>query len=124
MGNDATAKPAEKPKGRPVRPAAAAKVATPWGSATVVEEVKVSQRVGDRKFASILQLLQDGRGAPFVRIAYTTDGITRRGPVTLRPKDLEKLRSALEPGSALAAAFGWTPAERGPTATDGAGGGA
>jgi hypothetical protein len=122
MGNDATEKPAEKPKARPGKPAVAAKAATPWGSATVVEEVKVSQRVGDRRFASIVQLLEDSRGAPLVRIAYTTDGITRRGPVTLRPRDLEKLRSALEPGSALAAAFGWTAAERGPAATDDAGG--
>ena len=68
--------------------------------------VRVSQRVGDRRFASILQLLEDDRGQPLVRMAYTTDGVTRRGPVTLRPKDVEKLRSALKPGSALAAALG------------------
>jgi hypothetical protein len=108
MGNETTAKSAEKAKGRAPKTAPAAKAATPWGSATVIEEVKVSQRVGDRRFASILQLLEDDRGEPLVRIAYTTDGITRRGPVTLRPKDVEKLRSALEPGSALGAALGWT----------------
>src|SRR5215510_119538 len=105
MGNDTTTKAGEKEKNRSAKEAA--KAATPWGSATVVEEVRVAQRVGDRRFASILQLLEDDRGQPLVRIAYTTDGATRRGPVTLRPKDVEKLRSALEPGSRLAAALGW-----------------
>src|SRR6187551_1602072 len=111
MGNDASAKPTEKPtekpKGHAAKTAAGAKVATPWGSATVVEEVKVAQRVGDKRFASILQLLEDDRGELLVRIAYTTDNVARRGPVTLRPKDLEKLRSALESDSRLAAVFGW-----------------
>src|SRR6187397_1382027 len=101
MGNDAIVKSAEKPKGRTSKAAVPAKAATPWGSATVVEEVKVAQRVGDRRFASILQLLEDDRGEPLVRIAYTTDNVARRGPVTLRPKDLEKLRSALESDSRL-----------------------
>src|SRR6478752_4779313 len=114
MGNDASAKSAAKPKGRTAKPAAAAKAATPWGSATVVEEVKVSQRVGDRRFASILQLLEDERGEPLIRIAYTTDNVARRGPVTLRPKDVDKLRSALAPGSRLATALGWS----GPNAAD------
>ena len=118
MGNEATAKSAEKAKSRAVKAAAPAKAATPWGSATVVEEVKVSQRVGDRRFASILQLLEDDRGEPLVRIAYTTDNVTRRGPVTLRPKDVDKLRSALGPGSRLATALGWA----GPNTTDDTGG--
>ena len=108
MGDDGTTKRGEKPKSRVTKPAAAAKVATPWGAATVVEEVKVAQRVGDRRFASIVQLLEDGRGEQLLRIAYTTDNVTRRGPVTLRPRDVEKLRSALAPDSALAVALGWS----------------
>jgi hypothetical protein len=108
MRDDATAKPAAKAKGRSGKSAAAAKAATPWGSATVVEEVSVLQRVRDRRFTSILQLLEDDRGEPLVRIAYTTDGVARRGPVTLRPRDLTKLRAALTPGSALATAIGWS----------------
>ena len=64
--------------------------------------------MGDKRFASIVQLLEDDRGEPLVRIAYTTDGVARRGPVTLRPKDVEQLRAALAPDSALAAALGWS----------------
>jgi hypothetical protein len=89
--------------------AAVARAATPWGSATVVEEARVSQQVGERRFASIVQLFEDDRRRPLVRFTYTTDGVSRRGPVTLRPKDIERLRAALRPGSALAAALGWPP---------------
>ena len=83
------------------------KVTTPWGAAQVVEEVKVSQRVGDKRFGSLLQLLETADGEALVRLAYSTDGVTRRGPVTLRPRDLEQLRRKLADGSPLAAAFGW-----------------
>ena len=87
--------------------APAHKVATPWGNAAVVEEVRVQQRAGDRRFSSILQLLENERGDSFVRFAYTTDGVARRGPVTLRARDVERLRAAVRPESALAALFGW-----------------
>jgi hypothetical protein len=90
------------------RKAAGQKAATPWGLATVIEEARVAQRVGDKRFTSVVQLLVDGEGMPLVRIAYATDGVARRGPVTLRPRDVQRLRAALEPGSALAAALGWT----------------
>src|SRR6478672_7372965 len=83
--------------------ATAITAATPWGPATVVEEVRVAQRAGDKRFSSLLQLLENSRGEPFIRITYTTDGVARRGPVTLRPRDLERLRAALGPDSALAA---------------------
>src|SRR4051794_18344483 len=95
------------------------KAATPWGQAKVVEEVKVAQRVGDRRFASLLQLLENDRGELLVRIAYTTDGVVRRGPVTLRPKDVERLRATLAPGSALATAMGWSGGAEPDDATDG-----
>jgi hypothetical protein len=83
------------------------KVTTPWGAAAIVEEVKVAQRVGDRRFGSLLQLLETANGEALVRIAYSTDGVTRRGPVTLRPRDLEQLRRKLGDGSPLAAVLGW-----------------
>jgi hypothetical protein len=38
-----------------------------------------------------------------VRFAYTTDGVARRGPVTLRRADLERLRTALKKAPKLAA---------------------
>ncbi len=80
--------------------------ATPWGNARVVDEAKLAQRVGDKRFATLVQLLEAPDGEPLVRIAYTTDGIARRGPVTLRARDLERLRAALEARPALASAFG------------------
>ena len=83
------------------------KAATPWGPAEIIEEVKVSQRIGGKTFASILQLLETSDGETLVRIAYTTDGIARRGPVTLRPRDLARLRAKLGDGSPLATALGW-----------------
>jgi hypothetical protein len=83
-----------------------AKVATAWGEATVVEEVAVQQRAGAKRFASIVQLLENGKGEHLVRFAYTTDGSARRGPVTFRAGDLAKLRAALAGSPGLAAALG------------------
>jgi hypothetical protein len=82
------------------------KAATPWGSATVVEELRLQQRAGEKRFASIVQLLEDARGERLVRFAYATNGTARRGPVTLRARDLEKLRAALTDTPQLAAALG------------------
>ena len=65
---------------------------TPWGTATVVEEVSLPQRKGDRRFASLVQLLETAKGETLVRFAYATDGTARRGPVTFRGRDLERLR--------------------------------
>jgi hypothetical protein len=53
-----------------------------------------------------VQLLEDARGERLVRFAYATDGTARRGPVTLRARDLEKLRAALADTPELAAALG------------------
>ena len=72
------------------------KAATPWGEATLVEELKLQQQAGDKRFASLVQLLETAGGERLVRFAYATDGVARRGPVTLRARDLERLRAALE----------------------------
>ena len=71
------------------------KTATPWGPADLVEEVTVRQQAGDKRFASIVQLLETGNGERLVRFAYSTGGTARRGPITLRQRDLERLRAAL-----------------------------
>jgi hypothetical protein len=84
-----------------------ADITTAWGRATLVEEVKLQQRAGDKRFASLVQLLEDEQGDRLVRFAYTTDGVVRRGPVTLRRADLERLRKALAQHEALAAALGF-----------------
>src|SRR5262249_15932189 len=70
------------------KPAAKRRVATPWGSAEVVEEVKVAQRASEKRFATIVQLLAGADDEAYVRIAYSTDGVARRGPVTLKLRDL------------------------------------
>ena len=73
----------------------AVKAATPWGDANVIDEVVLPQRAGEKRFSSIVQLLEDARGERLVRFAYATDGTARRGPVTLRVRDLAKLHGAL-----------------------------
>jgi hypothetical protein len=83
-----------------------AKVATPWGAALVLEELQIPQRTGDRRFSSLAQLLEGAKGELLVRFAYSTDGIVRRGPVTLRERDLERFRAALESCPRLADALG------------------
>jgi hypothetical protein len=80
-----------------------ADITTAWGKATLVDEVRLRQRAGEKQFASLVQLLEDAKGERLVRFAYTTDGVTRRGPVTLRRADLERLRKALGDHEALAA---------------------
>jgi hypothetical protein len=79
--------------------------ATPWGPATLVEELALPQRAGDKRFAAVIQLLEGKSGERLVRIAYATDGTARRGPVTLRPRDLARLGAALDEHPALAEAL-------------------
>ena len=78
------------------------KAETPWGAAAVIDELTLPQRAGDKRFASVVQLLEVGRGERLVRYAYTTGGAARRGPVTFRARDLERLRDALAEHGALA----------------------
>jgi hypothetical protein len=83
-----------------------AKAATPWGPAELVEELRLAQRAGEKRFSSVVQLLQAPNGERLVRFAYTTSGSARRGPVTLRSRDLERLRAGLAERPALAEALG------------------
>lgn len=83
-----------------------AKIVTPWGGATLVERLAVRQRAGDRQFASVVELLENDRGERLVRFAYSTGGVVRRGPVTLRARDVERLHAALAKTPELAAALG------------------
>jgi hypothetical protein len=83
------------------------KTATPWGPAELVEEVTVRQQAGEKRFATRVQLLETPRGERLVRFAYATDsGTARRGPVTLRQRDVARLRTALSQHPALAEALG------------------
>ena len=82
------------------------KTATPFGPATLVERVSLAQRAGDKKFSSLVELLETDRGDRLVRVAYSTDGVARRGPVTFRARDVERLRDALGKAPELAALLG------------------
>ena len=55
----------------------------------------MTQRVGEKEFASLIQLLETPKGERLVRFAYATEGTARRGPVTLRERDLQKVRKTL-----------------------------
>src|SRR5947209_18545479 len=81
--------------------------AAPWGAANALEQLTLPQRAGEKRFASVIQLLETDKGERLVRFAYTTGGVARRGPVTLRLRDLERLRAALAEHPELARAFGF-----------------
>ena len=59
-----------------------------------------------KRFATVVQLLVDEKGNELVRFAYSTDGTARRGPVTLRGRDLERFRAALAEHPAIGGALG------------------
>ncbi len=79
--------------------------ATPWGAAHRVEKLTLPQRAGEKRFASVVELLVTEQGERLVRFAYSTGGAVRRGPVTLRVRDLERLRAALAEHPGLAEAL-------------------
>jgi hypothetical protein len=81
-------------------------VQTPWGQARLVDEIALAQRAGERRFASHVQLLESPTREVLVRFAYSTGGSARRGPVTLRARDLERMGKALEEHPDLARALG------------------
>jgi hypothetical protein len=79
-----------------------AKTSTPYGPATLLEQISLPQRAGVKRFSSVIELLETDRGDRLVRVAYSTGGAVRRGPVTLRTRDLARLRDALAKTPALA----------------------
>ncbi len=70
-------------------------VTTPWGTANLLDELRLPQQAGEKRFSSLVQLLETKQGERLVRFAYATGGTARRGPVTLRARDLERLRVLL-----------------------------
>ncbi len=84
----------------------AGRTATPWGNAELVEQVTLKQQAGERRFASLVQLLETPSGERLVRFAYSSGGPARRGPVTLRARDVARLRTQLAQHPALAEALG------------------
>jgi hypothetical protein len=84
-------------------------VTTAFGRAELVEEVKIPQRASGKAWSTHVQLLEDERGESFVRFAYSTGDTARRGPVTLRRTDIERLRKSLDGKPRLRAALGIDP---------------
>ena len=82
------------------------KTATPWGRAELIEELTVRQQAGERRFTSVVQLLETADGERLVRFAYSTGGVARRGPVTLRQRDVARLRELLAKRPELSEALG------------------
>ena len=82
------------------------RIATPWGRARLLDQVAIAQSVGDKRFKSLVELLETDKGELLVRIAYSSDGVARRGPVTLRQKDIAKLHTALAKAPALSDVLG------------------
>lgn len=93
-------------------------VATPWGRARCLDEVRLDQRVDGKRFSSLVQLLERADGERLIRFAYATKGAARRGPVTLRARDVVKLRAELAKHPELGAALGL---EAGPGEKEGSG---
>jgi hypothetical protein len=73
----------------------ASRAATPWGPADLVEELTVSQQAGTKRFSSKVQLLETAKGERLVRFSYAGAGGGTRGPVTLRERDIARLKAAL-----------------------------
>ena len=78
-------------------------ITTAFGKARLAEQVALKQRANGKQFETLVQLLETEKGEYLVRFAYATDGTARRGPVTLRRADLERLRTALKKTPTLAA---------------------
>jgi hypothetical protein len=77
----------------------ATRAATPWGPAELVEELT-------KRFSSKVQLLETAKGERLVRFSYAGAGGGVRGPVTLRERDIGRLKAALAQHPALAQALG------------------
>jgi hypothetical protein len=84
----------------------ATRAATPWGAAELVDELTLPQQSGDKRFSSKLQLLQTAKGERLVRFSYSGPGGGVRGPVTLRARDIGKLKTALAKHPELAETLG------------------
>jgi hypothetical protein len=80
----------------------ATKAATPWGPADLVEELTVPQQAGTKRFSSRVQLLETAKGDRLVRFSYAGSGGGARGPVTLRERDIGRMKAALAQHPALA----------------------
>ena len=65
----------------------------------------MQQQAGAKRFSSKVQLLETTKGERLVRFSYAGAGGGVRGPVTLRTRDIGRLKAALAQHPALAEAL-------------------
>ena len=73
----------------------------------LVDELSLPQQAGEKRFSSRLQLLETKKGERLVRLSYSGPGGGVRGPVTLRARDIAKLKTALAKHPELAETLGF-----------------
>jgi hypothetical protein len=81
---------------------------TPWGGARTIEEITVKQVASGKEFSTRVELLEAEDGEPLVRFSYSTNDTSRRGPVTLRGPDIQRLKKALAKAPRLRELLDWT----------------
>ena len=84
----------------------ATRAATPWGTCGSRGGATYPQRAGTKRFASKIQLLETPKGERLVRFSYAGAGGGTRGPVTLRERDIGRLKAALAQHPGLADMLG------------------
>jgi hypothetical protein len=72
----------------------------------VVDQAELEQEAGERRFGVLVQLLEGDGGEELLRVAYTTGGTARRGPVTLRAAEVVALHELVAGRTRLADALG------------------
>src|ERR671935_280885 len=55
------------------------KAATPWGPAELIEELTLAQRAGDKRFASVVQLLEGEKGERAVGFLLVAEHVLPAG---------------------------------------------
>ena len=71
-----------------------------------MEELTVPQRAGTKRFASKVQPHETPKGERLVRFSYAGAGGGTRGPVTLRERDIGRLKAALAQHPSLSETLG------------------
>jgi hypothetical protein len=75
---------------------------TPWGRATLVEEVAIDHEALDRGYTAVVQLLELQDGEQLVRFGARAQGAHRLNCLTLRASELEELEEGLLEAERLA----------------------
>jgi hypothetical protein len=78
------------------------KRSTPWGRASLVEEVTVEHELDGRRHEAVVQLLELTDGEQLVRFGARSEGAPRLTCLTLRAEELHALEERLLEAERLA----------------------